>query len=280
MKKIAVLGTGIMGKGIAMNFLKNGYPVFVWNRNKDRVTGLVEKGATVLSAPKDANVADIIFEVTANDESSRSVWLGQDGILSSASKDKNYITCATLSAVWTDELASECSTRGLTFFDMPMTGGRMGAESGKLIFLVGGDKEKLELIKLDLKAVSEQIIYFGKAGSGMRYKLLLNMLQAIHIEAMAEVLRIAKTTGMDVKAVGDALAERPGGTTTKLTWRDFQKEPDPINFSVQWIAKDLKYAKQLAGDLDTPALDDVLKKFQQALDKGLGEKDWTVITKL
>lgn len=281
MKSVAVIGTGIMGAGIASNFLKNGYKVFVWNRNKDRVKDLIKKGAISVSSPKEAaKMADLIFEVTANDQSSESVWLGKDGIIAGATPNKTLITCATLSASWTDKLSSFCAKKNLTFFDMAMTGGRQGAEAGKLILLVGGNKTKLKSLEKDLKAISEKIFYFGKTGSGMRYKLILNSLQAIHIAGFGEALKLAKTAGLDLKAVGDALAERPGGIPTNVAWRDFQNEPNPINFSVEWITKDLNYAKAIKRGVKSPLLDETLKKFKTAIKKKLGQKDWTVINKL
>ncbi len=281
MKKIAVIGTGIMGSGIALNYLKNGYQVVVWNRSKDKLQPLIEQGAITATTPKEAaEKSDIVFEVSANDESSRLLWLGKDGILAGVRKDSVLISSGTFSTQWVDALAKICAERGLSYFDMTLTGGRIGAETGKLTLLVGGDEKKLEEVKPDLQAISEKVLHFGKAGSGTRYKLLLNMLQAIHIVGLGEVLKIAEKTGMDVKKVGDALAERPGGTTTILTWRDYQKTPDPINFSIQWIAKDLEYARQFADSLNMPLLDEVIKKYSEAVEKGLGQSDWTAVTKI
>ncbi len=278
MKKIAVVGTGIMGAGIASNFLKRGFSVTTWNRNKEKLNALVKLGAQIAATPKSAaEGADIVIEVTANDESSRLVWLGDEGIIKGAGKNTILIACSTLSANWVDELSRLCADKQLNFFDMPMTGGRIGAETGKLVLLVGGDENKLQDLTPDLQAISEKIIYFGKAGSGTRYKLLLNMLQAIHIEALGEILKIADQSGLDVKRVGDALAERPGGTTTNLAWRDYQTKPTPINFSVQWIMKDLGYAKALAANLSTPLLDETMHKYQEAIQRGLQDEDWTAI---
>lgn len=281
MKKIAIVGIGIMGNGIASNFLKKGYEVIVWNRSKEKLSVLEKQGAKIASTPKEATeLAEIIFEVTANDESSKAVWLGNDGILAGMNPNKIAITSATLSVKWLDELAKLNLDKNHTFFDMPLTGGRIGAETGQLVLLVGGDENKLEEIKNDLEAISTKLIYFGKAGSGMRYKLLLNMVQGIHIVALGEALKVAKANDLDIKKVGDALAERPGGTTTNLAWRDYQTEPNPINFSVEWITKDLNYAKQMADGISTELLDEVLKKYKEALDKGLDQSDWTAVNKM
>ncbi len=270
-----------MGGGMASNFLKRGHEVFVWNRDKEKLSSFVAQGGKIANSPKEAcEKADIIFEVTANNESSQSVWLGEEGILAGATTEKVLITSATLSIKWIDELARLCEEKGFTFFDMPLTGGRDGAEAGKLTFLVGGNEEKLNEIRSDLSSVSQKVWYFGKQGSGMRYKLILNMIQAVHIVALGEALKIAENNGLNIKTVGDTLAERPGGIVTNLAWRDYQDIPMPPNFSVKWLNKDLKYAKELAGTLQLPLLDDVIQKYKEAAEKGKGEEDWTIVNHL
>jgi len=280
MKKIGVVGLGIMGHGIADNFLKNRYEVYVWNRNPEKAQDLAEKGAIVCKTPKEvAQNVEMIFEVTANDESSKEVWATDDGILAGVSANCVLISNATLSTKWVDKLAKLCTEKGNVFFDMPMTGSRIGAETGRLTLLVGGDETKLKEIKPDLKAISERVVYFGPAGQGLRYKLLLNMLQAIHIVGYAEVLKIAKASGMNVNEVADTLAIRPGGVVTGMAKEGFHKQPNPITFSIEWLAKDLGYAKQFADSLDTPMLDDVLTKYSELLGSGKGQTDWTNVFK-
>lgn len=278
MKKIAIVGTGIMGHGIASNFLKHGYEVYVWNRTEAKLKDLVKQGAIAVKMPKEAaEKSDLVFEVTANDQSSKKVWLGEDGIIAGSKNGKVVIASATLSTQWIDELNKLCSKKKLHFFDMPLTGGRSGAEEGNLTLLVGGNFKELKKLDKILKAISQKVIYFGKAGSGIRYKLLLNMLQAIHVIGLGEVLKIAEASGLDIKKVGNTLSERPGGTTTNIAWRDYKKELNPINFSIEWITKDLGYAKELAGKINTPLLDTALGKYKRALDSNRGQKDWTAI---
>lgn len=138
MKKIGIVGLGIMGGGMATNFIKNGYPVFVWNRTKKVANDFRDKGASVCSSPAGvARKADIIFEVTANDESSKQVWIGKNGILAGANPKTILVASATLSVGWIDELIRKCRTNGFTFFDMALTGGRIGAETGTLTLLCG-----------------------------------------------------------------------------------------------------------------------------------------------
>ena len=105
------------------------------------------------------------------------------------------------------------------------------------------------------------------------------MLAAIHIAAFGEALKIARAVGLNTKLVGEALAQKPGGAATNLAWRNYQKTPKPINFSVQWILKDLRYAKKLPASLNTPFLNIVIKKYQKMIAAGNGEEDWTIITR-
>ena len=221
----------------------------------------------------------MVFEVTANDESSQAVWQGVDGILAAATKDKVLIASATLTVGWTEQLAKECAGKGFTFFDMPLTGGRVAAENGALILLVGGDEAKLKALKPDLAAISSKIFYFGMAGSGMKYKLVLNSLQAAHLVAFGEAMKLATKAGLDPAKVGPALCDRPGGIVTGVAWEAYQKDKIPLAFSVDWITKDLGYAQQLAGDDKLPLFNEALKALRQAQTAGHGSEDWTVVNK-
>ena len=278
--KIAVIGLGIMGHGVADNFLKNGYEVSVWNRTQGKCADLVKNGATLASSIKEAvQDADLIFEVTASDISTRAIWFGDGGILENANSDQTLITFATLSIEYTKELSEACEEKGFTFFDMPMTGGRTGAETGNLILLVGGDEKKLDALREDLKAISTEVKYFGPATSGMKFKLILNYAQAVHISLFGDAMRLAKKVGLDLKSVGDILVERPGGMHFNIAWDAFNQPPKNVSFSVDWIAKDLGYCAELDNDVDHPYLDAVLNIYKDAIARGDGEQDWTSVNK-
>lgn len=279
MMKIAVLGLGIMGHGIADNFLKNGYELTVWNRSPEKAQDLVERGARLATTVAEAvESADIVFEVTANDESSRGLWQGEDGIIAHANATQTLITCATLSVEWVDELARACAQKSLTFFDMPMTGSRAGAEGGTMLLLVGGDEQKLNEVKPHLEKIASQVKYFGPAGYGTRIKLVLNCLQAVHLAGFGEAMRLANALGLDEKQTGDMLVEKPGGATTQLAWRDYQNHPDPINFAVELIAKDESYALRNIDPVQVPLIANTLEQYQKATAEGHAHDDWTCIS--
>jgi len=286
MKQIGIVGAGIMAAGMAQNFLKHGYKVTVWNRSAKRLKPLLKSGAAKAKTPGElTNSCDIVIECVSDDEASKSVWLGEQGILEAASSDKVLIASSSLSIEWVDELASLCKDKGFQFMDMPLTGSRAGAESGTLRLLVGADKPVLESVHSDLGAISEKIYFFGEPGSGMRFKLVLNTLIGIHMNAAAQAREIATKAGIDPKIFAHALLDGNMGPTspsTKLVFDSVNWPKSHVNFAVQWLEKDLRYAQKMAKayGIDFDLLDDTQKDYADYKNKGYGDTDVTSISRL
>jgi 3-hydroxyisobutyrate dehydrogenase-like beta-hydroxyacid dehydrogenase len=277
MARVAVVGTGVIGGGMASNLLRHGHDVTVWNRTPDRAAGLVSAGASLAATPATAaGGADVVFEATADDASSRAVWLGAEGILAGSADEATLITSATLSPDWVAELGDACRAARRRFLDMPVTGGRVGAEGGALVMLVGGEAADLAAVAAILDAISSSVRHFGPVGSGTRFKLVLNALQAAHLVAFGEAMALARSVGLEPDDVGPALVERLGGPVTTMAWAADQQLPTTANFALAWALKDLRYASAMAGDLPTPLLDVALERLSAAAAKGWGERDWTV----
>ncbi len=280
MSSVAVVGTGIMGRGMARNLLAAGHHVVVWNRTSARADELVAEGARRADSPAGAaSRADVVFEVTADDSSSRAAWLGADGILAGARDGAVLVTAATLSTRWVEELGAENARRGRDFLDMPVTGGRTGAERGELVMLAGGDAATLSRVRDVLDAISRQVLHLGGVGAGIRFKLVLNALQAVHLAAFGEAMRLAEAAGLDPMVVGPALVERPGGVITGVAWESMRQAPEPITFSTAWAHKDLSYAASMAGTDAHPFLAAALEAFNAAVDAGEGDADWSVVNR-
>lgn len=278
---IGIVGTGIMGHGVAVNFLKKGWTVYMWNRSTDSMSDLITIGGITCTSPREvSSKADITFEFTANDDSSRAVWLGENGIFSGADQSKILIASATLSIPWIDELIQYALKKSFTFLDIPITGGRQGAESGTLTMLAGGSESVVSGLSDVFSAIARKTYYFGNSGSGMRYKLILNFLQALHIAGFGEAMRLAKEHDLDLRKVAEALSDRPGGVLTTIAKERYFSDPDPVTFTITNMVKDLTYAKGFAGALDTPLLDDVLTLYSKAVSQGHGNKDWTIVNTL
>ena len=138
---------------------------------------------------------------------------------------------------------------------MPLTGGSIGAQTGRLTLLVGGNEKELEKIKTILGYIAQEVKYFGEVGAGTKYKLILNSVQAIHMIAFGEAIKMAKQAGLDLNLVGDALVARPGGTSTKISCDALKQDPKDVSFSAQWMAKDLGYAVEMLYDRKSPLLE-------------------------
>src|SRR3979411_2117371 len=145
MKKIAFIGLGRMGHGMAGRYLDNGFAVAVWNRGKARAEDLIARGARWATSPEDAAIdADAVVTMVADDEASRAVWLTRDGAAANMKAGTLAIECSTVSYRHALDMARELRGRGLVYIDCPVTGLPEAAAAGKLTLLVGADPADLE----------------------------------------------------------------------------------------------------------------------------------------
>lgn len=286
MKRIGLIGAGIMASGMAVNFLKAKYPVMIWNRSYSKLEPLLDVGAINGSSPKEVtNWADIVIECVSDDQASRSVWLGDNGILAAANRDKVLIASSSLSLDWIDELAGNAIKQGYQFMDMPLTGSRVGAENGTLRLLVGGSEVVLDSIREQLKVISEKIYYFGPAGSGMRFKLMLNSLIGIHMNAAAQAQSLAQKAGIDPESFAQALIDGsmgPASPSTKLVFESKKWPEGKVNFSAELLEKDLKYAQAMASkyNFNFDLLNDTHHDYSELNETNSGLIDVTAIGRL
>src|SRR4029434_11258934 len=138
MAHVAFIGLGRMGHGMAGRYLDTGFSVAVWNRSKSKAEDLIARGARWASSPAEAdNGADAIVTMVADDDASRTVWLGKDGAGATAKVGTLAIECSTVSYRHSLDLARELRGRGLVYIDSPVTGLPDAAAAGKLTLLVG-----------------------------------------------------------------------------------------------------------------------------------------------
>ncbi|MCB1488177.1 MAG: NAD(P)-dependent oxidoreductase [Bauldia sp.] len=278
MQRIAVLGLGIMGAGMASNWLDKGFTVSVWNRSRARAEPFAAKGARVAGTPREAaEGAELIVAMVSDDEASRSVWLGPDGALAGAEAGAIAAESSTLSPGWIRELAAATGEKGLSFLDMPVGGSRDAAESGNLVLFVGGDDATLERARPALAAISNTIHHLGGTAAGATWKLINNMMGAAQITAAAEGLALAEKLGLDRRQV--AAINATAGTSSpivkmkmpRIAELDFA-DPD---FSLGNMTKDIRYAMALAAEkgMVPETGKAALKRYEQAMAEGLGGND-------
>jgi 3-hydroxyisobutyrate dehydrogenase-like beta-hydroxyacid dehydrogenase len=259
MARIAFIGLGRMGHGMAGRYLDAGFTVAVWNRSKPKAEDLIARGARWASSPADAaDGADAVVTMVADDEASRAVWLGKDGAASTAKAGTLAIECSTVSYQHALDLSHELRARGLIYIDSPVTGLPDAAASGKLTLLVGAEPADLELARPYLVPLSATIRHFGPVGTGTVYKLINNLMGAIQIAGIAEGLAIAEQAGLDMKLVLEAIETGVAASpqvlrhSKRMAARNFAG----ATFTAALRHKDAAYAVALAESLlsDTPLM--------------------------
>src|SRR6266403_1852537 len=245
MTKVAFLGLGRMGHGMAGRYLDAGFEVAVWNRSKAKADDLIARGARSAQNPAEAaNGADAVVTMVADDAASRAVWLGKNGAASTAKPGALAIECSTVSYQHALDLARELRRRGLIYIDSPVTGLPDAAASGKLTLLVGAEPEDLERARPFLAPLSTVIRHFGAVGSGTVYKLINNLMGAIQIAGIAEGLAIAEQAGLDMTLVLEAIETGVAASPQVIR---HSKRMAARNFSGATFTAALRYKAALQG---------------------------------
>jgi 3-hydroxyisobutyrate dehydrogenase len=252
MKRVAFIGLGRMGHGMAGRYLDAGFTVAVWNRSRSKADDLIARGARWAASPADAaDGADAVVTMVADDEASRAAWLGTDGATRTAKAGTLAIECSTISCQHALDLARALRGRDLVYIDSPVTGLPDAAATGKLTLLVGAEPADLERARPYLAPLSTTIRHFGAVGSGTVYKLINNLMGAIQIAGLAEGLAIAEQAGLDMNLVLEAIQSGVAASPQvlrhagRMAARDFAG----ATFTAALRQKDAAYAVALAESL-------------------------------
>ena len=204
--RIAFLGLGTMGTGMARRLLAAQFPLTVFNRSPERSATLGGEGARVAASAREAATgAELAISMVADDAASREVWLTRDGAAATMKAGTLAIECSTVSYQHALDMARELRGRGLIYIDSPVTGLPDAAAAGKLTLLVGAEPADLEKARPFLEPFSTTIRHFGAVGTGTVYKLINNLMGAIQIAGIAEGLAIAEQAGLDMNLVLEAI---------------------------------------------------------------------------
>lgn len=283
MQKIAYLGLGTMGSGMAKNLLKANYEVTVWNRNPQRCQPLVDLGATQADTPAQAAAnADIILYCLSNEEAVEEVVFGQNGIISGVHAGQIAIDMSTVHPDTSRKQADTYANKQVEFLDAPVFGSKNEAAAGGLWVIVGGKPEVLEKVQPILDSISDSVHYMGETGKGAAMKLVGNLLVASQIEALGEAMVLATKAGLnpqDVLNVLHAVDFRSplfDGIGGMLAKRDFSP-----SFALKLMLKDANLIARFAQDLNspTPAAAIVRETLKSAMNQGWGEENASALIK-
>ena len=241
MAKLAFIGTGVMGAPMAGHLVAAGHDVVVYNRTQAKAQAWAEKyGGTVAETPAAAATgADAVFACVGNDDDLASVTLGEDGAFAAMRDDAVFVDHTTVSAAIARRLAAE---RTLVV-DAPVSGGQAGAESGKLSIMCGGSAAAMAKAEPFMQAYAARIVHVGDAGAGQTTKMCNQIAIAGVIQGVAESLRFAQMSGLDLDKVLEAISGGAAQSWQMVNrWPTMAREEFDFGFAVDWMRKDLGLA--------------------------------------
>ena len=272
--RVAFLGLGIMGTGMATNLVKAGHEVSVWNRTP----GKTVEGARTAATPADAaKGVEVVWMCVSDTAAVETVLFGKDGVEQSLTPGMIVADSSTISPAATLKFAERVRARGADYVDNPVTGSKAGAEGGSLIFIVGGAEAAIEKLKPLYAAMGKVFFRVGETGKGQTAKIAMNLQIALIYEGFAEGLTLAAKLGVDAQTLLPLIQAsmiRSGVVDYKAPFvlnRDFTP-----NFPMKLMHKDIKLMLDAAKEsrVKLPALEIVEEIYDVAVEDGNGDLDY------
>jgi 2-hydroxy-3-oxopropionate reductase len=277
MLKVGYIGLGLMGKSMARNILKAGFPLFVHNRSQAAVDELVAEGAKAASTPAVAAAqVDIVFTNLPDTPDVEQVVLGERGIIEGAYEGLIYVDNSTIKPASARMIAEKLSAKNVLALDAPASGGDIGAKNGTLTIMIGGDASALKKAMPVFQSMGKTITHVGEAGAGQVAKAANQIMVAAQMVAMGELLVFSKKAGVDPRKVVDAIKAGAAQcwTLDVKPPRLFEGNREP-GFKAHMQLKDLGIVLDTAREYDIPVSGAMANAnlFQQMIDEGMGELD-------
>ena len=274
--RVALLGTGIMGAGMAQRLLEQGFLVDVWNRTPVAAAPLVEQGATAhLEAGEAVQRAQVVVTMLATADAVSDVMLRQDA-LGGIAPDGIWAQMGTIGIEATEQVAAEAASRrpDLAFVDAPVLGTREPARTGQLTILASGPDRARPALEAVFEALGQRVLWLGPAGLGTRIKLVLNTWLAFEVEAAAEASAAADRLGVPHQALLDAVRGGPLASGTALArLAKIEKSDHSPQFPLEWGLKDLDLVAAATGRETVPVAGAIADRWRSLVGQGLGRLD-------
>ncbi len=281
---VGFIGLGIMGKPMARNLLRAGYPLVVLNRSRAPMDELVAQGAQPGASPQDvASRSDVVITMLPDSPDVELVALGADGIVAGVRGGALWIDMSTIAPAMTARVAAELARKGVTSIDAPVSGGEKGAIDAALSIMVGGSDEAFARAQPIFAALGKNIVHVGELGAGQVTKACNQIVVGVTIEAVAEALALAELSGVDPNKVRAALLG--GFAQSKILEVHGQRMIDRAfnpGFKARLHRKDMNIAAD-AGDgrgIDLAAAKLVRERFDQLIAHGDGDRDHSALRTL
>ncbi|HEY9152183.1 MAG TPA: NAD(P)-binding domain-containing protein [Anaerolineales bacterium] len=277
MLKVGYIGLGLMGKSIARNILKAGFPLVVHNRSRASVDELVYEGATAANSPAEvASQVDVVFTNLPDSPDVEKVALGEKGIVEGAHQGLIFIDNSTIKPASARMIAEKLSAKGVLSLDAPVSGGDIGAKNGTLTIMVGGPSQAVEKVMPIFNAMGKTVTHVGDSGAGQVAKAANQIMVAAQMAAMGELLIFARKAGVDPQKVVDAIKAGAAQcwTLDVKPPRLFAGNRAP-GFKAYMQLKDMRIVMDTASEygMPLPSATENTKLFEKMIELGMGELD-------
>ncbi|WP_106494947.1 NAD(P)-dependent oxidoreductase [Lentibacillus sp. Marseille-P4043] len=281
---IGFIGTGVMGKSMAENLMKAGYPLVIHTRTKEKAQTLLDNGAlwknTIVEL---TDAADVIITMVGYPQDVEEIYFGEAGILNNAKSGTYVIDMTTSKPALAKEIANVASEKDLHTLDAPVSGGDVGAKNGTLAIMVGGDQTVFDKLLPIFNVIGGQIILQGEAGAGQHTKLCNQITIASNMIGVCEAVVYAKKAGLDPVRVLDSITTGAAGSwsLSNLAPRMIEGDYAP-GFFVKHFIKDMTIALESAQEMEmsTPGLALSLKLYKQLAESGESDSGTQALIKL
>jgi len=284
-ERIGVIGVGVMGKPMALNLLKAGYPLTVFDLNSSPLKELQAKGAAIGQSSKEvASQAQVVITMLPNSGDVEKVILKENGVLEGLKSNSIVIDMSTIDPSVSRSIAKTLAGKNMKMLDAPVSGGQKGAEEGTLTIMVGGDKDVFEACSPIFKAMGQNIFYCGPNGTGEIVKIVNNLLAATNRAVSAEGLALGVKAGADFKVLYDVICTSTGQSRSlqfTSAGKPFKGDYEP-GFAAELMHKDLGLAMNLAKEEKVPVPLGAISHqiYNYLLASGLGKKDTGIVFKV
>ncbi|KAL9256747.1 Glyoxylate/succinic semialdehyde reductase 1-like protein [Drosera capensis] len=305
--EVGFLGLGIMGKAMALNLLRGGIKLTVWNRSPSKCDELVAHGASLgLTPAAVVKKCKYTIAMLSDPPAALSVVFEKDGVLEQIGNGKGYIDMSTVSADTSAKISEAIASKGGSFLEAPVSGSKKPAEDGQLIILAAGNKELYDEAIPAFDIMGKKSFFLGEVGNGAKMKLVVNMIMGSMMNAFAEGLALTERSGQDPQillevlvrsCVPDCMARPQSMLDSELSHLSSQdlgaianpmfklkgpsiiKNNYPTAFPLKHQQKDMRLALALGDEnaLSMPVAAAANEAFKKARSLGLGDADFSAV---
>ena len=277
MARIGFAGLGLMGARMALNILRKGHELTVWNRTPEKCAPLVAEGARAAATPRAlAERSDIVICCVADPNAVGRLVFADDGIRAAARPGLRYVECSTVSPGLARRVNDALRAHGAEMLEAPVTGSKLGAERGTLLFMTGGERALHDALEPLLLDFGSRAIYCGAMGQAAMVKLVGNTLISFMLQGLGEGATVAKKAGVSLETVLEVVMASGFASPyyafkgQALARRDWEE-----HFSIDLMHKDqtLMLEEAAAYQVPMPALAAIREVYQAARAQGWGKED-------